>query len=191
MHFITSDTHFGHRNIVAGISVWPDKERNCRPFATLAEHDEEMLTRFNELVAEDDTLYHLGDVAFSEAKLIEFLSRLRCKNVFLTFGNHDKAARANTHRFSKTSERMEFTYNGKHIVIGHYGMRVWNKSHRGAYHFYGHSHGNLPGIGRSMDVGIDVALREFGVMQPFALDEAIAMLDKITPHEVDHHKITT
>jgi len=34
-------------------------------------------------------------------------------------------------------------------------MRVWNKAHCGAIHLYGHSHGALLGIGRSLDVGVD------------------------------------
>jgi calcineurin-like phosphoesterase family protein len=32
---------------------------------------------------------------------------------------------------------------------------VWNASHHGALHFYGHSHGNLPGDSQSLDVGVD------------------------------------
>jgi uncharacterized protein len=43
------------------------------------------------------------------------------------------------------------------VVICHYAMRVWNRSHHGAWHRYGHSHGNLPDTptSLSMDVGVD------------------------------------
>jgi calcineurin-like phosphoesterase family protein len=36
-------------------------------------------------------------------------------------------------------------------------MRVWPHSGRGAWHLYGHSHGNLPDdpLSLSMDVGVD------------------------------------
>ncbi len=38
----------------------------------------------------------------------------------------------------------EISVHGQPIVICHYAMRVWNRSHHGAWHLYGHSHGNLP-----------------------------------------------
>jgi hypothetical protein len=42
------------------------------------------------------------------------------------------------------------------VILCHYGMRVWPASHHGSVHFYGHSHGRLPGYGRSRDVGVDM-----------------------------------
>ena len=30
------------------------------------------------------------------------------------------------------------------VVLCHYAMRVWDRSHYGSWHLYGHSHGNLP-----------------------------------------------
>jgi calcineurin-like phosphoesterase family protein len=40
-------------------------------------------------------------------------------------------------------------------VLCHYGLRVWDRSHHGALHLYGHSHGTLPGDSQSLDVGVD------------------------------------
>jgi calcineurin-like phosphoesterase family protein len=34
-------------------------------------------------------------------------------------------------------------------------MRVWDQSHHGSWHLYGHSHGKLPDLGLSTDVGVD------------------------------------
>ena len=39
--------------------------------------------------------------------------------------------------------------------MNHYSHRIWNMSHYGAYHLFGHSHGTLDDIGRSMDVGLN------------------------------------
>jgi calcineurin-like phosphoesterase family protein len=34
-------------------------------------------------------------------------------------------------------------------------MRTWHRSHYNAWLLYGHSHGRLPPIGKSWDVGVD------------------------------------
>jgi calcineurin-like phosphoesterase family protein len=41
------------------------------------------------------------------------------------------------------------------VIISHCAMRVWEQAHYGSMHCYGHSHGRLPGYGRSMDIGVD------------------------------------
>jgi len=41
------------------------------------------------------------------------------------------------------------------IVLCHYSLRVWDRSHYGSWHLYGHSHGNLPPLENSLDVGVD------------------------------------
>ena len=53
--FFTSDTHFGHTNIL----------KYCnRPFTNIQEHDEEIVKRWNEVVPEDGIVFHLGDIGF-------------------------------------------------------------------------------------------------------------------------------
>jgi len=34
-------------------------------------------------------------------------------------------------------------------------MQVWDRSNHGSWHLFGHTHGKLKGIGRSLDVGVD------------------------------------
>ena len=43
------------------------------------------------------------------------------------------------------------------IALMHYAMRVWDRSHHGSWHLYGHSHGSLPPlVGKfSFDAGVD------------------------------------
>jgi calcineurin-like phosphoesterase family protein len=45
--------------------------------------------------------------------------------------------------------------NHQKLILDHYAMRVWDQSHHGSWHLYGHSHGKLPDLGLSTDVGVD------------------------------------
>jgi hypothetical protein len=62
-----------------------------------------------------------------------------------------------TEEFSWLSNVAEISIYGQPVVICHYAVRVWNRSHHGAWHLYGHSHGNIPDTptSLSMDVGVD------------------------------------
>ena len=47
-----------------------------------------MIARINEVVGEDDELFHLGDVAYT-VEGIACMDRIRCKNRTLILGNYD------------------------------------------------------------------------------------------------------
>lgn len=71
MIWFTADTHFGHKNIL---------EYSARPFSTVEEMDEALISNWNNKVASDDEIYHLGDVALcSPSKLNKILDRLNGK----------------------------------------------------------------------------------------------------------------
>lgn len=74
--FLIGDTHFGHP-LVSGL----------RGFATVEEHDEEVISRWNSVVREFDHVYHLGDVAMRQKALVQ-VGRLKGK-LRLVRGNHD------------------------------------------------------------------------------------------------------
>ena len=78
--FFTSDTHFNHANIIRFCS---------RPFETVEEMNEQLILRWNEVVAPDDTVFHLGDFALGgSAVWTKVLDRLNGK-IHLIMGNHD------------------------------------------------------------------------------------------------------
>ena len=82
--WFTSDTHFGHANIIEYCS-------ETRPFATIDEHDEAIETYWNETVAPDDTVYFLGDFLMGHDKaerMLEIAPRLHGKKIAV-LGNHD------------------------------------------------------------------------------------------------------
>jgi hypothetical protein len=54
------------------------------------------------------------------------------------------------------SHAIETTDAGQRLYLHHYACRTWPAQHYGSHHFYGHSHGNLPPLGKSRDVGVDL-----------------------------------
>jgi calcineurin-like phosphoesterase family protein len=145
MIYFTSDHHFGHTNII----------RHCsRPFADADEMNREMTKRWNERVKNGDLVYHLGDFAFRGNNPAVYRAGLNGR-IVLILGNHDKRKDVMRAGFETIYDMAQVSVDGTLLVLCHYAMRVWNKSHHGALHLYGHSHGTLPGTAQSLDVGVD------------------------------------
>jgi len=212
--FLTSDPHYSHLNINGGTTQWvkfptPYKEweqrderglikfcldNGVRPFSTLSKMNDTIVNNINSMVREDDVLVCLGDWSFGNKENVPmFRSRIVCKNVHLVYGNHDQHIldRKNgfADLFSSTSAYTELSVDGTMACLFHYKQTIWNKSHRGAYHFYGHSHSSAEHMvnGRSMDVGIDNAFKVTGEYRPFSFDELISLLKDREHVVVDHH----
>jgi calcineurin-like phosphoesterase family protein len=107
-------------------------------------------------------------------------------------GNHDKGISQFGHKFGWVKDiytvkvKDDDSPRGiQDIVLLHYAMRVWNKSHHGAFHCYGHSHHSLPDDPNalSMDVGVDG-----WDYAPLSYREIKAFMKKKTWKPVDHHK---
>ena len=81
MMWFTSDTHFGHENII----------KYCdRPFKNTDHMNDEIVRRWNEVVAPTDTVFHLGDVALGRLdNSLAQVSRLNGHKI-LRLGNHDR-----------------------------------------------------------------------------------------------------
>ena len=85
--FVTADTHFGHLDAI---------EKFDRPFGDLSAMDEALLAGINEVVGEQDLLYHLGDFVGPTPKGVSrtdharaMRERINCGNIVLIRGNHD------------------------------------------------------------------------------------------------------
>ncbi len=204
--WLTSDLHYGHKNIIRGCSEWTNKSR-CRNFDTVEEHDTALVTNINNVVKEDDVLYCLGDWSFGHFDNIrKFREQLNCRNIKLILGNHDHHIERNKDNirdlFSSVHNYYEKTINDQRIIFCHYAMRVWNLSQRGSWMLYGHSHGTLDDLqpqfpqptwigddyyiknSKSMDTGIDCH-PEF---RPFHFDEIKEIMDsREILLNVDHH----
>jgi len=147
--FFTSDHHFSHTNII----------KYCdRPFINSFEMDQKLISNWNSVVQKGDIVYHLGDFMFwrkTDYDADHYLSNLNGNKILIT-GNHDRESTINAKGWKEVHRTIHETkINDQFIVMCHYSMQTWNGSHHNSWHLFGHSHGKLPGIGKSFDVGVD------------------------------------
>ena len=155
--FFTSDTHFGDHRV---LNIRP------RPFGSLNEMNEAIVTRWNARVGSDDEIWHLGDFA-SRLKVAQaILPRLNGHKHLVT-GNNDEPAVCALN-WSSVQAYAELAVDGVMLVLCHYPLRTWNGIQRGALNLHGHSHGRLKPLRRQFDVGVDA--HQF---QPIRLDELL------------------
>lgn len=218
--WFTSDTHYGHSNIVRGQSKW-DGRRGTRDFETVEEMNAALVEGINKHVKKHDILYHLGDWSFGGRDNIEvFRNKLNVDIIHLCFGNHDHHIvkyEAYRELFCTTQSVRQMKLEGHEFFLSHYSHRVWDRAHHGAIHLYGHSHDSLEDyqepiqvietgaccgpkkvvIDRTrqkykcMDVGMDSAKRILGEYRPFSIDEVLMIMAGRVPLVVDHHNHTT
>ncbi len=147
--FFSADTHFRHK-LVAG----------HRGFTSSAEHDEAVISRWNQLVRPDDLVWHLGDVGLgSETRVLEQAARLNGRKQLVT-GNHDpcwpghRDARKHQRRWLEVFESVQafakVRLDGRMVLLSHMpyeGDHVGEDRHtqfrlrdEGAWLLHGHTH---------------------------------------------------
>ena len=157
MYFFTADFHWDHAKII---------EYSNRPFSSVEEMNEELIKRHNEVVRKGDIVIYAGDLTWlKNRKIIQerLISRLKGDLIFLR-GSHDRW-------LSGANQIWEKMVDGHYIVVCHYCMRTWARSHYNSWHLFGHSHGRLPPIGKSHDIGVDT--HNF---YPYSMDEVIEIM---------------
>jgi len=190
VHFC-SDLHFNHANIILYAN---------RPYSSVEEMNESLIDNWNAVVKPEHIVYILGDFAFAKQDVIKkFAIRLNGTK-HLVMGNHDKLIRNNQDAFinknkgdnffSSIQEYKEININGQHICLFHFAMRSWHRSHHGSYALFGHSHGSLEPLGKSVDVGVDAKFIT-DEYRPVSFEEVKYFMDKRDIEIVDHHKPNT
>lgn len=86
MIWFTSDWHLGETRI--GDINKGEFNPFFRPFNSVVEQDTTIINGINAVVKEDDTLYHIGDVAVTD-EAVSQLELIFCKNMILIEGNYD------------------------------------------------------------------------------------------------------
>ena len=133
-NYYISDLHIGHYNIIGF---------DNRPFSSCEEMTETLILNWNSVVADDDTVYILGDFIWGkDSTWPDIVRRFNGKKVLIR-GNHDPKEFNNETRklFADIKDYMEITDSEKHVIMCHYPI-PFHKSDYGenVWMLYGHVH---------------------------------------------------
>ena len=201
--WFTSDTHYNHANICSSTTKWTDPV-TCREFKSLEHMNAHLVGNINEVVGQDDILFHLGDWSFGGFEQIElFRNQIVCRNVHIITGNHDHHIENNRDGvqslFSSVNKYLNLVvkYNVGTPLMGeerfalmHFPIASWDNMARGAIHLHGHVHfdpSKRIGVGKMMDVGCDG-----NMLYPIQMQEVLRIMNKQpikSLFEFDHHEI--
>lgn len=164
--FFTSDQHFGHEKII---------EYCRRPYRDVQAMNLGMITSWNSVVHKTkDTVWHLGD--FTLGDMEDFYNVINMLNgrINIVPGGHDWRwmkewqnvppgwkipGTANAYLYPPLHS-LELKRKGERplpIVLCHYPMASWDRSHYGSLQLYGHVHNTIKDKSRAIS-SIDVQL---------------------------------
>jgi calcineurin-like phosphoesterase family protein len=192
--FFISDLHVGHTNVI---------KYDGRPFKTTEEMHVELIKRWNSVVGPDSIVYFLGDLSFTRSDLTKwFVCQLNGK-IHAIAGNHDKPKDLRSlGRFEEVHDygteigvydedslQSRGSQGYQKIVMAHYPILSWNKSHYGAWHLHGHCHGSLmktmPDYYKRKVIDVGCNTIDY---TPISYARVKAIMDKRSINNVDHHE---
>lgn len=187
MNFYISDLHLGHKRVL---------RMDDRPFETLDEMNNAIINNWNSRVGNNDTVYILGDIAWSNSEAYKVISQLTGTKV-LILGNHDKLNDGLKGLFSEIVDYkvINDNYKGKNnqLVLSHYPIAHWYNQFRNSIHLYGHVHSNKDWIAYKKYgehcKAIDIPFRAYnvGCMIDY-IDYTPRTLDEIlSANEIDYN----
>ena len=154
--YFTSDTHFNHDQKFIYES---------RGYKNRYEHNDALITKINEVVRPQDTLFHLGDFCLNitPPEFDAILSRINCNNIAYIWGNHNSCIRryyedAVAAQYGRDVEvypyaigkltylgyYKELIVNGHMIVLHHFSHQILNQMQKCSWQLSGHSHYSNP-----------------------------------------------
>ena len=176
MIWFTSDTHFGHANVL---------KFSERPWDDVDDMNHALIKNINACVEPSDELYILGDFSFklTVQQAYELRKLIRCKKIHLVHGNHDKDWRQPevANAFIVEPPIKVLKVDGVKIVMSHYPMADWQSMGHGSWHIHGHIHSQGPAYNDAnlaqgllrFDAGRDL-VRSLAVLWPSDLTETLA-----------------
>lgn len=170
--WFTGDSHFGHEKII-------EYEKENRPFASIEEHDEALIERWNSVVQPQDLVWHLGDVVFGDKvkNLVRVLPRLKGRKR-LIMGNHDTPSliAAYLEYFEAIGGAVFLPVKGdKKILLTHIPVHPCQLEHRAVANVHGHMHSNFLDDPRYINVSV-----ECWQLKPVSFEQVMALIPTST-----------
>lgn len=166
--FFTSDTHFGHKNVIAYCN---------RPYADVDAQTEGLISNWNSVVPPESEVFHMGDFSLSKAQVPLVVPRLNGK-ITLIAGNHDEAGpikhmsekkrqywryKFMEWGFSDVKFEHELLLGGHRFKMSHFPYTPHDERYpellprdEGDWLLHGHVHQSWKVNGRQINVGVDV-----------------------------------
>lgn len=173
MIYFIADMHLGHENIIQLCN---------RPFKTIEEMDEALISNWNRKVKKNDTVYIIGDLMWKGIDPKIYLERLNGNKV-LIIGNHDSnwLCKCNPLDYFKIVTNMHIdSLNCHTVTMCHYPMLEWKKSRKEGssklgYLIYGHIHNKIDEMysylfekENALNAGVDI-----NNFEPVTFDELV------------------
>lgn len=147
--WFVSDTHFSHKAIINFCK---------RPFNSIEEMNEVLISNWNSVINPQDLVFHLGDFAFaSNGEWKRILGQLNGK-IHLIVGNHDDSrypGRQTFDLFESVSLQKHLIIDKRHVILNHYPFLCYAGTYRKpdncAIQLHGHVHSGPNNTGLDAD----------------------------------------
>jgi len=173
MKYFTSDTHLAHDKLM----------KFCeRPFETIEEMNEIIISNILSPLKPGDELYFIGDLAWRRYALDEFFDKLPKKiNFHWILGNHDKNWQPFKKRCTSIAYMKRTKIDGNTVILNHWPMLTWDKSHYNSWMLFGHHHRNSNGTsqlekmiqGKMLNINL-----EFNNYMPYSEKEITKIMEE-------------
>ncbi len=140
--FFASDMHFGHANVI---------NHDGRPFNDVEEMNERLIENWNHKVSKTDMVFYLGDLSFGKFEFTKNIVDQLNGKIHFILGNHDNEKDIHKlGRFESVSDYVNLSVldednprKWQEIMMMHYPILSWDKSHHGSWSLHGHCHQSL------------------------------------------------
>lgn len=130
-----ADLHFGHSNCL---------KFDNRPFETIEEHDETLISNWNAVVMPEDHVYVVGDFAYKNKKPVSYYTERLNGHIHLIRGNHDKRSEEYENCFETVDDLLMkkdlFHVESRLVFLCHYWVPFAPQQRYGAFVLHGHTH---------------------------------------------------